>query len=333
MIHFAHPHVLWLLVPLFAVALWLAKRGRPAAIAHSNVDLVRAIAKTRRSRWGRLLMNLQWLAAALFIIALARPSRVEHHTEVHTSGVDVMLAIDVSESMQTPDMQSASQGEPISRLAAAKQVVTQFVDARPNDRIGVVAFSGKPYLASPLTLDHDWVRQSLGRLNSNDVSNGTAIGTAIAAGVNRLDSQNAKSRVLVLLTDGQNNAGNIQPIAAAEAARSLGVKVYTIGVGSSGETVVRDDNGKQHVVDAELQIDEQTLKQVAERTGGLYFRATDPQSLASVYATIDKLEKTTRTLKQQSKRKEQFAWFVIPGLFALMAQLGLSATRFRRIPG
>jgi len=332
MIHFQHPAVLLLLVPVALIAWWLGKSGRPSAIAYSNTDLVRAVARARRTRWGRFLPLLRWTTAALLLAALARPYVEHRQAHVLSSGVDIMLAIDVSGSMQARDM-LGSHG-PMSRLDAAKEVVGRFVRDRANDRIGLVAFAGEPYLASPLTLDHDWVRQRLDALDATDTADGTAIGSALAAGVRRLDAQDAKSKIVVLLTDGQNNAGKISPAAAADAARALGVKVYAIGVGSSGEALVpvADEGGRERLVKARVDVDEASMKHVAEVTGGAFYRATDTASLRSVYAVIDRAEKTTRTVNAFTTHDERFAWLAAPGLFLLLAELGLSATRFRRIP-
>ncbi|HEX3853161.1 MAG TPA: VWA domain-containing protein [Polyangiaceae bacterium] len=331
MIHFQHPAVLLLLIPLVVFAWWLGRSGRPSAVAHSNTELVRELAKTRRTRWGRILPLLRWVSGALFVVALARPNIEHHHAEVHSSGVDIMLAIDVSGSMQAQDM-LGPRGRS-SRLDAAKEVVARFVGDRENDRIGLVAFAGRPYLVSPLTMDHDWLLQRLGALDASQVD-GTAIGSALASGVRRLDAQNAKSKLLVLLTDGQNNAGKISPDAAAEAAKALGVKVYTIGIGSSGEALVpfTNEHGQEQLVKAQVDVDEPSMKHVAELTGGAFYRATDTQSLHDVYAAIDRAEKTTHTLKAFTTHDEQFAWFALPGLLLLVSELGLSATRFRRVP-
>jgi Ca-activated chloride channel family protein len=325
---------LLLLVPLALIAFWLARPGRANAVAYSSTDLVRGVAISRRTRWGRLLVPLRWLGAALFVVALARPAFAHHEVQIRASGVDIMLAVDVSGSMQARDMVSATADAPVSRLDAAKEVVARFVQARPNDRIGLVAFAGDPFLASPLTLDHDWLLQNLARLDTNQLSDGTAIGSAIAAGVRRLDAQGAKSKILIVLTDGQNNAGKIQPNVAAEAAKALGVKVYTIGVGSTGDALVpvTDDRGRQQLVTARVDVDEAGMKQVAELTGGKFYRATDARSLGEVYADIDRLEKTTRTIQTFTHHDERFAWFAFPGLFLILAELGLSSTRFRRVP-
>jgi Ca-activated chloride channel family protein len=332
MIHFQHPWVLLLLVPLFAIAWWLGRAGRPSAITHSNTELVLSVSKVRRSRWGRLWPLLRWMGAALFVVALARPNVEHHHANVRASGVDIMLAVDVSGSMQARDMLGPDGAT--SRLDAAKEVVGRFVRDRTNDRIGLVAFAGQPYLVSPLTLDHDWVLQRLQSLDASAAGDGTAIGSAIASGVRRLDAHEAKSKLLVLLTDGQNNAGKITPAAAGEAARALGVKVYTIGVGSAGEALVplTDQRGQEQLVKARVDVDEASMKRIADITGGAFYRATDTKSLQNVYAAIDRSEKTTHTLTAFTTHDERFAWFAIPGLLLVLGELGLSATRFRRIP-
>jgi len=332
MIHFLHPAALLLLIPLGVLAFWLGRAGRPPAVPHSSTELVRQLAKQRRTRWGKLLPRLRWLAAALFVLALARPTVEHHHAATHSSGVDIMLAVDISGSMQAQDMLGPHGRS--SRLDAAKQVVARFIADRENDRVGLVAFAGQPYLVSPLTMDHEWLLQRLEALDPSQGGDGTAIGSAQSSGVRRLDAQEAKSKLLVLLTDGQNNAGKISPAAAAEAAKALGVKIYTIGVGSAGEALVpfTDERGQENLVKARVDVDEPSMKRIAELTGGTFYRATDTQSLRDVYAAIDRAEKTTHTLNAFTTRDEQFAWFAAPGLLLLLSELGLSATRFRRVP-
>jgi Ca-activated chloride channel family protein len=331
--HFQHPAVLLLLVPLALIAFWLARPGRAGAVGYSSAEILRSVAKARRTRWGGFLPSLRWLGTALMIVALARPTLDHQSTKVQASGVDIMLAVDVSGSMQARDM-AVKNADPESRINAAKEVVSKFVESRPNDRIGLIAFAGQPYLASPLTLDHDWVLQNLARIDSSGLTDGTAIGSAIGAGVRRLDAQGAKSKILIVLTDGQNNAGKIQPSVAAEAAKALGIKIYTIGIGSSGDALipVTDQQGRQQLVTAKVDVDEPAMKQIASLTGGTFYRATDLQSLRSVYAEIDTFEKTTRTITNLTQRDERFASFALPGLFLVLAELGLSATRFRRVP-
>jgi Ca-activated chloride channel family protein len=213
-------------------------------------------------------------------------------------------------------------------------VVAKFIEARPNDRIGLVAFAGAPYLVSPLTLDHDWLQQNLDRVVTGSVEDGTAIGSAIATCVNRLRATPAKSKVVVLLTDGMNNAGKISPAAAAEAAKALGVKVYTIAAGVRGEAPVpvKDNFGNTRLVMAKVDVDEETLQNIAAETSGKFYRATDTDSLKQIYAEINRLEKTTRTVPQFERYQEMNAWALIPALGVLGLVVGLEQTRYRRLP-
>jgi len=197
-----------------------------------------------------------------------------------------------------------------------------------------VAFAGRPYMVSPLTLDHDWLQQRLETVKTGMVEDGTAIGSAIASGVNRLRDQKAKSKIVILLTDGMSNAGKISPLTAAEAAEALGIKVYTIGAGSRGEVQVpvTDQQGNRRLVRAKVDIDEDTLKKVARMTNAHYFRATDTDSLNKIYDEINKLEKTTRKIKKFERRNEMFLWAALPALLLLVFELILGQTRFRRLP-
>jgi Ca-activated chloride channel family protein len=225
-------------------------------------------------------------------------------------------------------------GEPVNRLDVVKSVVSKFIDARPNDRIGLVGFAGAPYLVSPLTLDHDWLQQNLDRVKIGSVEDGTAIGSALATSVNRLREQPSKSKIVVLLTDGQNNAGKVMPETAAQAAKALGVKVYTIAAGVRGEAPipVTDAFGNKRLAMAQVDVDEETLKKIAAETGGKFFRATDTQSLKNIYVEIDRLEKTTHQLKKFEHHTELFAWAIVPALALLGTGISLGHTRFRRLP-
>jgi Ca-activated chloride channel family protein len=329
---FQNPHLLWALALLPLLALWLGRKGSRPAVTYSNIETAREVARTTRSRWGSLLRIARWLGLALLIVGFARPQLGHASTEVQASGVDLVLAVDVSGSMQALDLKQ--DGKPRSRLEVVKSVVGKFVENRPNDRIALVAFSAEPYLISPLTLDHDWLVQNLDRLRPGLIKDGTAIGSALAASVNRLRDQKAKSKLVVLLTDGQNNAGKIDPALAAQAAKALGVKVYTIGVGSKGEAPVpiTDDRGHTRIVMTKVDVDEGLLSNIAATTGGRFYRATDAGSLGRVYGAIDTLEKTTRTLKQYQYREERFAWLVLPGMLLLAGEIGLGLTRWKRIP-
>jgi Ca-activated chloride channel family protein len=251
---------------------------------------------------------------------------------VEASGIDILLAVDVSGSMEALDFHI--KGEPVNRIDVVKKVVSKFIEERPNDRIGLVAFAGRPYMVSPLTLDHNWLQQRLETINTGMVEDGTAIGSAIASGVNRLRDQKAKSKIVILLTDGMNNAGKISPLTSAEAAGALGIKVYTIGAGSRGEVPVpvTDQFGNRQLVTARVDIDEDTLKKVARMTGAHYYRATDTDSLERIYNEINKLETTTRKIKKFEHRNEVFPWVAIPALLFLGIELTLAHTRFRRLP-
>jgi Ca-activated chloride channel homolog len=332
MITFAHPHLLWLLLALPPLALWRSRRGPAAAIRYVSVATARAVARTTRARWGRWLPYLRLPAAAMLIVALARPQVAHATSRVQASGVDMMLVLDVSGSMQALDLRL--DGQRADRLTVVKSVVSKFIAARPNDRMGIIAFAGHPYLVSPLTLDHGWLEKSLDRVETGTGEDGTAIGSALAAAVNRLRPSDAKSKIVVLLTDGVNNAGSIQPSLAAKAAAALGIKVYTIAVGAEGRAPIPvvDDAGRRRIVMGEVEVDEQTLRNIADLTGGAFFRATDTDSLVAIYDRIDALEKTTRTVNRYEQREEKLAWAALPGVALLLAELGLGATVLRRAP-
>lgn len=329
---FANPELLWLLGLLPVLAVLRARRGKRAAVRYSSVALAREAARDARSRFGSFQVAARLLSAAAFIVALARPQIADAKTRTEASGVDMVLAVDVSRSMDALDMQE--QDRTVDRLHAVKSVVQTFIRERPNDRIGLVAFAGAPYLVSPPTLDHDWLLGNLARLQTGMVQDGTAVGSALAASTNRLRGQDAKSRIVVLLTDGVNNAGSIQPTLAAQAAAAQGVKVHTIGVGAAGEALLpmTDEHGRRRLVKTQVDVDEPTLRKIAEATGGRFFRATDTEGLQRVYAEIDAMEKTTRTIDRRITRHERFQWPVLFGLSVLGADLlGALALR-RRLP-
>jgi Ca-activated chloride channel family protein len=318
------------LLPL--ILLWRGRRGPVAAIEYSDVSLAREVARSSRSRIGGWVWLLPILAAALMIVGLARPQRQNSRVEVTANGIDIVLGLDVSGSMQALDFMT--QGRRLNRIAIVKSVVSKFIEERPNDRIGLIAFAGAPYLVSPLTLDHDWLLQNLERVDVGGVDDGTAIGSAIAAAVNHLRETRAKSKVVILLTDGVNNTGKIAPIAAAEAAKALGVKVYTIGVGVRGEAPipVRDERGNSHIIMARVDVDEKTLQSVADLTGGKFYRATDTDSLHRIYDQINSFEKSAQTVQKFEQVEELYSWVLIPALVLLALGLVFQLTRFRRLP-
>jgi Ca-activated chloride channel family protein len=332
MIRFLYPTFLWLLALLPLIAILRGRHGEVAAVKYSSADIARQVARETRSRAGRWQLPLTLLALALLVLGLARPQFGRSTTTLQASGVDMILAMDCSGSMEALDFKV--NGQPMSRLDIVKSVVSKFIDARPNDRIGLVGFAGAPYLVSPLTLDHDWLQQNLERVKIGSVEDGTAIGSALATSVNRLRDQPSKSKIVVLLTDGQNNAGKIIPETAAQAARAMGVKVYTIAAGVRGEAPipVTDEFGNKRLAMAQVDVDEDTLKKIAEETGGKFFRATDTESLKNIYAEIDRLEKTTHQLKKFEHHTELFAWAVVPALAVLGIGVGLGHTRLRRLP-
>lgn len=329
---FAHPWFLLLLgaIPLLA---WLKGRsGRPSAFLYSSTNLVRNIVGLNRSSVGRMLLRIRWLALGLLIIALARPRLGEGHAKIHASGIDIVVALDLSGSMAAEDFEL--KGEAVNRLVIAKDVLKQFVQKRMGDRIGLVAFAGRAYIASPLTLDHDFLVQNLERLNLGALEDGTAIGSAISAAANRLRELQAKSKVVLLMTDGVNNAGKVPPVTAAEAAQALGIRIYTIGVGSKGVARVPYVNvfGQKAYMDQQVDIDEETLTKVAQMTGGKYFRAANTSGLRKIYDEIDQLEKTEVEVKKYQRYRELYPWFILSGLLVLLLEIILGNTVWRKLP-
>ncbi len=332
MTRFLQPEWFWLMALLPLVLLWRGRRGPVAAIEYSDVSLARAVARRGRSRTGVLTWMLPILAAALMIVGLARPQRAHGRTQVTANGIDIVLALDVSGSMQALDFRMND--ERVNRIEVVKSVVSKFIDERPDDRIGIIAFAGAPYLVSPITLDHDWLQQNLERVAVGGVDDGTAIGSAIAASVNRLRLTQAKSKVVILLTDGVNNTGKISPLAAAEAARAMGVKVYTVGVGVRGDAPipVHDAAGNTRIIMARVDVDEKALQAVADETGGKFYRATDTGSLQKIYEEINRFEKTAQSVQKFEHTEELYPWALIPALCILGLSLLLQQTRLRRLP-
>jgi Ca-activated chloride channel family protein len=333
MIRFLQPDWFWALTLLPLVVLWRGRRGPVAAVEYSDVSLARDVARRTRSRIGGIAWLLPIIAAAFMIVGLARPQRTQSQTSVTVNGIDIVLALDISGSMQALDFKVGN--TPVNRVAVVKSVVSKFIDERPNDRIGLIAFAADPYIVSPLTLDHDWLQQNLERINVVDSDDdGTAIGSAIAAAVNHLRATATKSKVVILLTDGVNNSGKIPPLAAAEAARALGVKVYTIGVGVRGRAPipVRDEAGNTHVIMAYVDVDEQTLRAIANETGAQFYRATDTHSLQNIYEQINRYETSAQTVEKFEQVQELYRWTLFPSLGLLGLWVLLQHTRYRRLP-
>ncbi len=321
---FAHPYLLFLLL-LLPLAAWLkGRRGQPPAFVYSSVQLLRAVTNVTRAKSGGFLAALRWLVLALFIVALAQPRHTKFDTTKATaSGVDIVVAFDLSGSMEVPDF--AVRNQRVNRFEVARAVLKQFVDKRPNDRIGLVVFGGSAYIASPLTLDHDFLQKNIDRLRLHMIEDNTAIGTALSTAVNRLRELKSKSKIVILMTDGANNAGKVAPLTAAEAAQALGVKVYTIGVGNREEVLRMGLNPG-------LLPDDDTLGQIAKMTNGKYYRADNTEHFQEIYADIDKLEKTEADVKKFAQHTELFPWLLAIGLALLTTEIALGQTIFRRLP-
>lgn len=331
---FANPWLLTLLVLAGALAvrrLAAPAKSQPAAMTYSSAGLTRDLPRSWRVSLRPLLTGLRLLAIAMLVIALARPQIVQGKETIKGEGVDIALALDISGSMASLDFQ------PANRLEAAKQVIGDFMDKRAYDRIGLVVFASEAFNQAPLTLDRNALQRSLDQVElATDlgIDDGTAIGLGIANAANMLAQSDARSKVVILLTDGVNNAGEIDPLTAAEAAKSLGIKVYTIAAAKTGQVPVpvTDLFGNAQVSYQESQIDEQTLRQVAETTGGRYFRAEDTQGLREIYDAIDKLEKSQVEVQVFNQVEELAGWLMVPALLVLLVELVLSQTIFRRIP-
>jgi Ca-activated chloride channel family protein len=322
----------WLLLLAVLPLLWRDAERRRAAVRFPTFASLRGLAPTGARRRRLVLGALRSLVLALVAVAMARPQAGSAATQVHREGVDVVLAVDVSGSMLAEDFELPSGRA--SRLDVVKSVVNDFVAARAQDRVGLVLFAARAYTQCPLTLDHGWLRQNLERAEIGMIEDGTAVGAGIATAVNRLRASTAKSKFVVLLTDGEQNAGRITPQTAAEAAAALGIKVYTIGAGTRGMAPfpARDLFGNKVYRPVQVDVDEATLKKVAETTGARYFRATDTQSLREIYSEIDRAEKTRFEAPEYADYRELYPWALWPALMLLAAELVLADTRLRKIP-
>jgi len=325
--------LLLLLLPLLVLYLRFWARKRKMPLRFPTLEVLRMTGGGAAVRWRHFLTGLRWAAIFLIIIALARPQKLSQERETHTEGIDIMLALDISTSMLAEDF------KPKNRIEAAKLVASEFISGRSSDQIGLVVFAGQSFTQCPLTLDYDLLKQLLDKVNvelvtGGSIEDGTAIGMAIANGVNRLRSSKAKSRVLILLTDGQNNRGEIDPLTAASAAQALGIRIYTIGVGTEGYAPypVRDPWGGISYQQVPVKIDEELLRKIADQTGGKYFRATDEQALRKVYQEIDKLEKSKIRVRQYRQRAELYSSYLGLGLLLFLVEIFLSTTRLRTLP-
>jgi len=321
-------YLLLLLPLLLGIYVWLQRRGK-SSLRYSDLTLFAKIRPAWTLRWRHLPFTLRCICLALLVVAMARPQSGHTEEEVLTEGIDIMLTLDNSGSMAAEDF------KPKNRLFVAKETVSRFVSGRKNDRIGLVSFAEKSYTRCPLTLDYDVLQTLLAGVSLAPRSeDGTAIGMGLATAVNRLKDSRAKSRVIVLLTDGRNNRGSIDPATGAALAEALGVKIYTIGVGSKGQAPYPVDDGMfgKRYVYLPADIDEDSLKSIAASTGGLYFRATDTRSLEEIFRRIDRMEKTQLKVKKYTRFQELFPLFLIPGALLFLTEVALSQSRLRRLP-
>ncbi len=324
---FASP--VWLLLVPLAVALFIWRRKRRGgSLKYSNIGLVRGAKISGRAAAFAALAWLELFGLVFLSIAAARPRSGSIREETFTEGIDIMLVLDISSSMRAEDF------KPKNRIEAAKLVAADFIQARANDRIGLVVFAAKAFTQCPLTLDYGVLLDFLKGVQIGQIEDGTAIGTAIATGLNRLRDSTSKSKVMILLTDGINNRGQVDPITAAQAARALGIRIYTIGAGRRGYALYPVDDpffGTRHVR-MPVEIDEQSLTRIAELSGGKYFRATDTESLRKIYEEIDKLEKTKIEVHHFTRYRELFPIFILIGALLLLLDILLSNTIFRKLP-
>lgn len=331
MLRLANPFFLLLLlaVPLLVFLEVKWGRSRRAAVAYPDLAAVRSAAG-RGGSWKRwLALALRSVAIVLVVVALARPQTGAGSESVLTEGIDIMLAVDVSGSMLTEDFQ------PDNRLAVSKEVVDDFIAGRVSDRIGMVVFAAQSFTQCPLTLDYNVLRELLGSIEVGMIDeSSTAIGLAIATATNRLRESDAESRVIILLTDGRNNAGEIDPMTAAHAAQALGIKIYTVGAGTpeGGRIPVDDPVWGRRYVHASTDLDEELLREIAETTGGLYFRARTEGMLAEVYERISELETTKIEVKHYTTYTERAPGLIIAALVILLVELFARAVFVRRLP-
>lgn len=329
---FKDPWVL-ILIPLFGVLfVWQRSRQKDPTLRFSSTQLVQGLTPTWKTKFSIVPPVMRALAVVLLLIALAGPRSVLEQTLTSVEGIDIILAIDCSGSMAAEDF--VVNGKRNNRLDIIKQVVEEFVQNRPSDRIGLVAFAGLAYTVCPLTLDHNWLVNNLNRITLHLIKDGTAIGSAINSSVLRLKKSDAKSRIIILLTDGVNNAGKTDPLMAAQAAKAMGIKVYTIGAGTKGYAPFPVENlfGQKFYQKILVEIDEALLKKIADLTNGKYFRATDTESLRNIYHEIDNLEKTKIEEQGFKQYKELFGYFLRAALLLLALEFILNHTLFLRIP-
>ena len=327
---FASPKILWfllLLIPFVGYYIYRTRQGG-AAVVVSTTDTVKRAPRTFRYYLRHVPFVLRCAALSLIVVAIARPQSAEHYTNTTTEGIDIVMAVDVSTSMLAKDFIP-------DRLSVAKEVASEFIGDRTGDRIGIVVFAGESFTQSPLTTDQSTLQTMLGRISSGVIEDGTAIGNGLATSINRLRESDSKSKVVILLTDGVNNRGEISPLTAAKIAKDMGIKVYTIGIGRHGTAPypVFDERGREvDVVKMKVEIDEKILRDIATQTGGEYFRATDKKTLEAIYEQINTLEKSRVEVENRTTLHEEFLVFVLWALAALLLEFIINRVVLNRIP-
>ena len=327
-VSFAYSWVLYFLIIIPLLLIWYFLKGKKSSVAvkYSSLSIFKNVPVTLKERLRHLPFILRMIALGLLIVALARPQSFISGENVNTEGIDISMVLDISGSMLAEDLKP-------NRLNAAKIVIDNFIKGRTSDRIGLVVFARDAFTQCPLTIDYNVLRNLLAEIHSGMIEDGTAIGNAIANGVNRLKESDAKSRIIILLTDGVNNSGEVDPISAAEIAKTFGIRIYTIGVGTRGEAPypVKTPFGTRYQM-VPVEIDENVLREISKITDGQYFRATDNQTLKDIYDKIDRLEKTKFEITSYRNAKELYYSWLGGGVIILLLELGLSRTIFRKIP-
>ncbi len=327
---FAHPdyfYLLLLLIPVIAWYIWKEKKFN-ATILISTIQPVLNAGKSFKTYFRHILFILRILTLILLIIVLARPQSTKSWEKSITEGIDIIIALDISGSMLARDFNP-------DRLEASKDIATEFISGRRNDRMGLVVFSGESFTQCPLTTDHKVLINLFGNIKSGMIEDGTAIGVGLANAIKRLKDSDAISKVIILLTDGVNNRGSVDPLTAAEIAKTFGIRVYTIGVGSMGNAPYPVQNpftGSIVYQNMPVEIDEEVLQEIADITNGKYFRATDNEKLREIYRIIDKLEKSKIDVREYSKKQEKYLWVAFAAAIILSGEILLKNTVLKNIP-
>ena len=325
---FKNPEFFYLLLVILPMIVWYIFRQKrnTASIRISSTASVFKAPRSIRHYLRHLVFVFEIFAIALFVVVLARPQSSRSWENVTTEGIDIVIALDISSSMLAQDFQP-------NRLEAAKNVAMEFISGREYDRMGLVVFSGEAFTQVPLTTDRAVLLNMFKDIQSGMIEDGTAIGNGLATAVARIKDSDAISRVVILLTDGENNSGEIAPVTAAEIAKTFGIRVYTIGVGSIGTAPypVQTPYGVQ-LREMEVKIDEETLQEISQITDGRYFRATSNTKLEEIYRDIDRLEKSKIEVREFSRKSEEFLPFALAGILFLVLSLVLRTTIFRSIP-